>query len=281
MNRVAQLQADRNAATRPNWDLFEPHRRRVTELLLAQTGDGTKRLCVLGAGNANDLDLARLLPQFAEVHLVDLDATALAEGQRRQALESGVAGRLHLHGGVDVTGVAELLSRWTPAAPPSDDEAVSCVRLAAEAAVPTLPAPFDVVASVCLLTQLADSVVNSVGQQHARFVELLLAVRTRHVRLLVELLAPGGAGLLITDVVSSDTCPELKNVPEGQLAELLQRAIAARNFFHGANPFVLAQLLRSEVRLAPLVGRVELLAPWRWNLGPRVYAVCAVVFSRS
>ena len=43
-------------------------------LLLRLGGDGSRRLCVLGAGNCNDLDLVRLARSFAQVHLVDLDS---------------------------------------------------------------------------------------------------------------------------------------------------------------------------------------------------------------
>ena len=59
-----------NAESFDQWAGFADHRRRVSGLLA--TGPG--RLCVLGAGNANDLDLATLLEVHREVHLVDLDA---------------------------------------------------------------------------------------------------------------------------------------------------------------------------------------------------------------
>jgi hypothetical protein len=34
----------------------------------------------LGAGNGNDIDLARLLDRFEQVHLVDLDSEAVIHG---------------------------------------------------------------------------------------------------------------------------------------------------------------------------------------------------------
>lgn len=280
MNRIATIHAQRNADTRPNWDLFEPHRRRVTEILLTLAAGEGQRLCVLGAGNSNDLDLARLAQRYAAVHLVDLDAVALSAGLASQALEPRLAERVHLHGGIDVTGVGHELSAWSPQLPPSDAELTACVERAIKAAAPDLSAPFDAVASVCLLTQLADGVVLSLGQEHARFAELMLAIRTRHVRLLAELLSPGGTGALITDVVSSASSAELTSVPDVQLGALLQRLVAERNFFHGANPFALVRLFQVDPMLLRLLHRVRLLAPWRWNLGPRVYAVCGLVFER-
>ena len=44
------------------------------------------RLCILGAGNTNDLDLAALLSTHREVHLVDIDSESLV--QRRDTAGS-------------------------------------------------------------------------------------------------------------------------------------------------------------------------------------------------
>ena len=51
---------------------------------------------MLGAGNANDLDLEQLARRFDEVHLVDIDAAALARATGRQT--PGVRARLRSRG---------------------------------------------------------------------------------------------------------------------------------------------------------------------------------------
>ena len=111
MDRLGGRQVAFNAASRGQWEEFADHRRCLTRELARGAAAGS-RLCVLGAGNANDLDLPALLRAHQEVHLVDIDAAALAPGAERQR----VAGhpRLRLHGGLDVTAALGLLSGWTP-----------------------------------------------------------------------------------------------------------------------------------------------------------------------
>jgi len=60
-----------------DWRLYEGHRAHLTDVLLGSArGDGG-RLCLLGAGRCNDVDLEKLAATFAEIHLVDIDAKAL------------------------------------------------------------------------------------------------------------------------------------------------------------------------------------------------------------
>ena len=68
--------------------------------------------------------------------------------------------------------------------------------------MPAVPDRFEVVASMCLLTQIIDSVVSITGPG-AVPLELVGALRQRHLRLLAELLLPGGIGILVTDFALS------------------------------------------------------------------------------
>jgi len=84
VNRLTEVPARRNAITRDNWTAYANHRRTVTGHLAVGRAPGCDRLCVLGAGNANDLELPILAVMCREVHLVDLDADALALGIARR-----------------------------------------------------------------------------------------------------------------------------------------------------------------------------------------------------
>jgi hypothetical protein len=278
MDWISDEHRRRNRTTREAWELYAGHRRRVAELL-ARSGTRRGRLCLLGAGNCNDLDLDRLADAFTEVHLVDLDADALAEGVARQAPRASE--RIVRHAPVDVTGVAARLSAWNDHRRPSNDEALDCVRAAEAAPAPELPGPFDAVASVGLLTQLINSAQLALGGEHPQLVPLIIAIRHRHARLMLELLRPGGEGLLVSEIVSSDTAPELAVVDESQLPELATRLIQSRNFFTGCNPFALQALFQNDSDLAPLVAQVQLLRPWRWQFVNRVYAVSGLQFERK
>jgi hypothetical protein len=279
MNPLTRLQLEHNRESAAGWEAFAAHREKVTDLLAGGSAPEPSRLCVLGAGNCNDLDLPALLRPHREVHLVDLDAEALARGVARQGLADSPA--VHRHGGMDVTGVLDALAGWAPPAAISPADLAACALEPLRRVAPALPGPFDVVASTCLLSQLILAVVHAVGERHPRFLELLQAVRAGHLRLLANLIAPGGAGVLITDVVSSDTFPALGSVAEETFPGVLAQLIRERNFFHGVNPSVLVSLFRTDPVLAREVAGLEPLRPWRWDLGPRLYAVCALKLRKA
>jgi hypothetical protein len=276
MNPLIRQQIDNNVACRDRWDLFRAHRDRVTGLLCGAAPAG--RLCVLGAGNANDLDLAGLLGTYREVHLVDLDADAMALGVARQGLARNPA--IHLHGDVDLTGVIGRMTAWSANGDLSDEELAACAGRPLSHVRPLLPGPFDVAASTCLLSQIVNCAVRTVGDRHPQFLAALQALRVGHLRLLVDLVAPGGAGLLMTDIVSSDTAPSLASVPDAHLPAVVARLVAERNFFHGVNPAVLVSLFRDDPFLASQAVAVEGLRPWLWDFGPRTYLVCALRFRK-
>ncbi len=274
MNRIRNEQIRRNQMCRDCWQLYQPHREKVTELLLQGSSAPTRQLCVLGAGNCNDLDLRRLASAFGRIHLVDLDRESLVAGLAAQQLAD--ANLFVLHGDVDVSGLGAGLAAWSPATPVPRDEIRRWIVQATAASPVVLPEPQDVVVSVCLLSQLLDAVKLSLGDRHPDLLELTFAVRARHLRLLLELLRPGGRAVLITDFVSSVTCPELAHVDQRDLPALAARLIGEHNFFTGLNPAVLGSLFAHDSWLAARTARVQLSAPWRWPFPTRVYAVCAV-----
>ena len=107
-----------NRQSREAWDRYAPHRARVTALVMEALAPGD-RLCVLGAGNVNDLDLAAVLAVAAEVDLVDVDGAAMAAGVMRQQLDTNPRVRRREHdlsgapapGGFDVVLSAGMLTQ--------------------------------------------------------------------------------------------------------------------------------------------------------------------------
>lgn len=277
MNPFVQRQQQHNAQSRGGWERFAEHRRRVMQLLSPTAPAESMRLCVLGAGNSNDLDLTSLTRAYAEVHLVDLDAEALAAGVAQQQPEAVAC--IHQHGGCDLSGILDQLAAHRDQ--PTDAAGIRHLIDASLTAPAPLAGEFETVASVCLLSQLIHSVVLALGAEHPRFVEVLSAVRLRHLRLLSEMLAPGGRAVLVTDLVSSDTCSALATIEEANLPMLVRQLVESRNFFHGVNPAVIAQILRTDSGLRQRPESLEITNPWRWNLGPRVYAVYAMCWQRA
>jgi hypothetical protein len=111
--------------------------------------------------------------------------------------------------------------------------------------------------------------------------ETVQAVRLGHLQLMADMLTPRGIGILVTDVVSSDTLPQLLTAQDLEVSGLLAAAIQQHNFFTGLNPAVLLGLFTHDPLLRDRVQRAEPVSPWRWNLGPRVYAVYGIRFFRT
>src|SRR5688572_4769720 len=86
------------------WDRWTPHRRRVTDVL-ADAGGG--RLCVLGAGQLNDVSLDDLRTRYSSFTLVDLDADTVRQAVDRRA----GAADCTIAAPVDLTGVIDDLPR--------------------------------------------------------------------------------------------------------------------------------------------------------------------------
>ncbi len=279
MNRLTTDQVRRNQKTRDNWENAAEHRQRVTEGLVRGFEAGEARLCVLGAGNCNDLDLVTLLSVFREVALVDLDDEALRQGVARQEV-SDHAG-LRIHAPVDITGAWDQLGSWDAEHPPTDDQIDSLLDTLTHPQELDLGEPFDLTASICLLSQLVEAAVTAVGEKHPRFLEVITTLRKSHVQRMLEQTKPGGLGFLVTDFVSSDTAPALRAVPDTELPRLSAGLIEQNNFFHGLNPVVLGRLLQDDAELAPRIEYCQLMQPWRWRLGERVYAVTALKFRRN
>lgn len=266
------MQRQWNAQSANHWRFATEHRQRIMELIRQSTPASAGRVCILGAGNCNDLDLPTLAQRFSQTVLVDLDGEALQHAVVRQGVAD--APSLMLRGGCDISGVWDDLERL--AAAPQDSDLLE--RIVQNAESPSLPrphAPFDLVVSTCVLSQLIKGVVEVLGQEHPRFLDVVSAVRRGHLRLLFDLAAPGGQALLITDFVSSDSAPEITTTADADLAGLAQRLLAQRNFFHGLNPAVVASLWQSDSRLAPSRGTLRVARPWRWDFGVRQYLVTA------
>ena len=68
-----------------DWTLYAEHRAHLTDVLLGSTVKAGGKLCLLGAGHCNDVDLERLAATFAEIHLVDIDAQGARRGQSPSA----------------------------------------------------------------------------------------------------------------------------------------------------------------------------------------------------
>jgi hypothetical protein len=271
---------ERNRQTR-ELTTYGSHRLRVMELvssLADQSQNDGRAISILGAGNCLDLDLLELVRTFQQVQLVDLDADALEIGVARQisANDAQAINRIHRLAPVDL---AEPLASLTVDDFAEPRLAETCLRLEANDGR-CLGLPADRVVSACVLSQIIDALSLLVGQQHPQLPILVQAVRRGHLKRMLDWLDPGGVGLLITDVVSSETAPVLEQMPDDQLPRFLQQCLHAGNFFAGLHPGQMIQDLAHYEPISRLVEDARMHLPWKWQMGPRFYAVYAVSFRR-
>jgi hypothetical protein len=263
-----------NRAHAHNWSLYEGHRQRLTGLLCAvQRGDG---LCVLGAGNCDDLDLARLVREFGEVHLVDLDTDALERGVAR--VSASVRRRIVLHAGVDLTGLLGSVQTWAEHFP--DERGFHTLE---QEAVATIAAhfgrTFDVVASACVVSQLCVPFFRLLAARMPEWSTLMHAVARVHAGTMAALVRPGGTGVLVGDIpyrlgataAAGESAPAWDSLDAEVLARLREGVLLLRR------PDYLVQLVSSTATLeAP-----RLTEPWLWAHEDAVMLAYGVLFRRG
>ena len=217
-----------------------------------------------------------LAERGAEILLVDLDAEAMVRGVTRQGLAGDSS--ITCLPGIDLTGLFNRLELLSP-------ESVSTElvdQLAQDAELyspPELPGGFHVVASLCLLSQMIDAVLQKIPNQQVA-IHLIRAIRQRHLQLLLNQCVPGGSAILFTEIVSSDTAPQLAQVKDSDLPGLLSQLLASGNYFTGLHPGIIQQEVSTHPALAALVSRCQNQPPWKWQFLCREYAVTAFVMEQ-
>ena len=260
---------------------FAQHRARLTrEIAERAPASGRGRLCLLGAGNANDVDLDALAARYGEIHLVDIDPGAIARAVARVPEARRV--QLVAHVPVDASGLFDRLERWV-ADPPRPDALGGIIGDAVARVVGALPGPFDVVVSCSLLTQLQLVLLQIIGDTNPRFGELREAINRAHVRTLAALLAPGGVALLVTDLTDTSIYPPLDHVAaNADLARLMSDVIAGGHFIFVAHPGQLSSEMRRDPTLKQQFTVRFPIGPWLWRNGPnQVLLVYALEIRRN
>ena len=261
---------------------FAKHREKVSDLVCAAAAghDGSARLCVLGAGNCNDLDLTRVSRHYSEIHLVDIDGDAIAGAIGRA--DKAVRPRLRAHAPLDLSGVLDRLPRWKQM-DATPEELFACPGSCARTIAKALPGPFDVVLSACMLTQLQLSILRGLTDQHPLFEAARQITNLIHLRSMLHLLSVGGHGLLVTDATSDQIC-EIERFAQfplaaDRVAALLTLAQSGR-LFYAVEPGLLELTCRTDPELRGL--RLEPIRDaWLWHNGPqRTFLSYALEFER-
>ena len=259
--------------SRSTWETARRHREIVTKLLSGAAKSGGKSLCILGAGPCNDVVLKLLASVYEEVTLVDKDSETLRAGVKNQCGDQ--TSRIKLLDDVDLFGASDALNEYKES---QQENLITSLIERISNHQPNELATYDCVASTCLLSQLLNEASSAIHQTHDRFVDILRAVRLRHIEIMYSALNPGGQAVLITDIVSSESLPDLASTTD--LKGTLRKAIANQNFLHGLNPPMIVKAFRAG-KFDDGISPVKVSEPWLWNLPERTYACFAIKFSKT
>jgi hypothetical protein len=279
---LLERQIARNRREAHDHALFAPHRGRLHALIDEALPTGG-RVCILGAGNGNDLELAAIAARAAAIDLVDLDAAAVARAIGRLPAEA--KRRVTARAPIDLAGgFLQLATRWRVSAP-STAELVAALSAAAASSANEVSATYDLVISDCLLSQLCLAAAEAVGPGRAIAEDVCRALGRAHLRTMTRLTRPGGTALFACDVTSSAIVPQLDAWETGGLGDLpaLVRAVMeARLHSVGMNPFLLGRAFREDEELRATVdGRPAMRDPWLWRVSAiDVFLVVAMSWRR-
>jgi hypothetical protein len=259
-DRTLQEEQRANRDLRDSWDRYQPHRDRVTAEILALVGPETSgRLCLLGAGNASDVDLEELATRFQEIHLVDIDAAAVAHARDRQP--PALRARLHLHAPVDLSGLCHQIDPPLTLRPTD-----ALVTMGTAEVVRQVPSGFDVVASCCLLSRMSRS-LDQTTEPLPALRQMLREVLARiHLRSMLGVIRPSGAALLLADLVCSRWRfrPADEVLPGEDLRAAIRRLLPDRLDAAVCNPEFLRGVLQRDPELARACYPSRLGEPWLW-----------------
>jgi hypothetical protein len=276
-NRLLDLHAQNNRATAASWERFASHRSHVTKLLRAAGGES---LAILGAGNCNDVDLELLGGQFREIHLIDIDRAAVDRARQWQV--PARASSLVTHAPVDLSGCLEVLPRYRNEVPDLS-ELAEWSKNAASRAFGAVTMTFDTVASVCMLSQLMHACAVGLGVDHPCLQVIACATAVAHLRSLVKMVRPGGAAILITDVVSSSTFPFEQKLAKGvDPLDLLAQIDKVDASLSGTSPTFTLEIMSADAEIVPTIEPPRLVSPWVWRFNDEVvYLVYALVAKKK
>ncbi len=278
---LVEQNTDRNRETAGLSDSYASHREMVMKLIAATVADlsgkpdgNCSSAVLLGAGNCHDVDLVELSKLFQTMHLVDLDQLAIDAAIAASGISSE---NCRTHAPVDIAEpLLSLTSRdFEPKAENSEKVINLLQLLAAENAMAEIPEA-DIVVSLCVFSQILDSVQLLMNSEHPSFGHVIKSLRIGHLHRMLSMLRPGGVAVFVTDIVSSDTAPELKTVSDQDLPDTVKQLVNDRNFFSGTNPASMLVDLNMLSRLPQGPDTVHTIDPWLWQIGEKTFAVYAL-----
>ena len=278
LSRVLDHQASVNRNFEHNWRQYAAHRERLMSLIASASAGHARDICILGAGNCNDLDTERLAAQFSSIHLVDIDPEALERG--RESFPASRRDVVTLHPNIDLSGFVSRLDEWGDRFP--DDRELGRAALEAiQNILNQVGCRCDVVLSTCVLSQLPIPYRRTWVTSASNWKRLHDAITAVHLAVLAATVRPGGHGVMAFDLFGSRRAPALLGLDrdDGEAIQaFVEGQVGAGVMRLDWDPVAILERLKSP-SLSTLVESPRLTLPWLWNTGDTL-VVYGLVFKR-
>ena len=277
-SRALGHQVGVNRNFQQNWRQYAGHRERLMSLLAAAGAGQGRDICILGAGNCNDLDTERLATEFSEIHLVDIDPEALERG--RESFPASRRDAVALHPNIDLSGFIDRLDEWGDRFP--DDRELGRAALEAiQKIVNQIGCRSDVVLSTCVLSQLPIPYRRTWVTSASNWKRLHDAITAVHLATLAATVRPGGHGVMAFDLFGSRRAPGLLGLDQDDgeaIQAFVEEQVGAGEIKLDWDPAAILARLKSS-SLSSLVESPRLTLPWLWNTGDTL-VVYGLLFQR-
>ncbi len=214
-----------------------------------------RELLVLGAGNANDIDLSALGERFESIHLADIGGHACQSAAEQARVETIVHE-------LELTGLVDRLPSWKEE-PPQPKVLRAITEQASREVGKRLPGPFDVVTSAGLLSQIVLSALEVLGRDHVAFGPASVSLVVAHLRLALGLLRPGGTLVLAVDTAPRPPAFFDQLGDDADLSKALVELEAIGQCIPATEVGFVVSVLK---HLAPGAA-VTMAEPWVWRIG--------------
>ena len=193
--------------------------------ILHPTVSQSPSLAIIGAGNCNDLNLHQLTSTYTNITLIDIDSAAVHSAIHRQNITSS---HIHVYE-AEITGIWYILSTWKSSYNKSGiiptyhdiDHIIHHVQQHHLPSSLTHLPQYDVIVSLCLLSQFLLRTLSIVSSSSSQYHSLAIATRNAHLATLIHMTHQGGHIILITDTISSRTFPHLFDMDPTHAMDLL------------------------------------------------------------
>jgi hypothetical protein len=261
------------------WKRYSGHRNQLMRLIASFYAAPQMTICILGAGSCADFDLQELSKMFSEVHLVDINSSAIRNGVKNQRAEN--ISNIIIHNSTDITNINYLIKKWSEEEPAQEmiDNCIS--EMEQDCIMQNLSGRFDIVISSCMMTQLFLAAKKCIASEENKN-KMVFALRKQHLQLLLSLTNKNGTALLATDMSAFETEQDFSTAEDCDIHEIMLELIRKKTFFTGANPFAVMNEIKAKKKIISQLRDVIFISPWLWQMfEDRVYLVYALALQKK